>query len=75
MKWTRPLPEQLPARVHFDSGHAGTSWTGELRAVVDDEQLVVRVWGPRKGWVYRIEWRWSWEHGHIKPGPLPRRRA
>jgi hypothetical protein len=74
MKWTRPLPKKLPARVHYDSGHDSTSWTGELRAIVDEEQLVIREWSPRRGWRYRIEWRWWWEEGHMQPGPLPRRR-
>ena len=74
MNWTRPLPTRLPARVHSDSGHDITSWTGELRAVVDDDRLVIRMWSPGKGWVYFIEWRYGWEQGWIKPGPLPKRR-
>lgn len=71
MTWTRPLPA-VSSRMHFDSGHDLTSWTGELRAVVDDEHLVVRVWGARKGWRYRIEWRYGWEKMAIMLGPLRR---
>ncbi len=74
MEWNRSLPSKLPCRVHHDSGYPHTSWSGELRAVVDGDQLVVRVWSPRKGWRYRVEGRWWWEEGHIQPGPLPRRK-
>lgn len=74
MKWTRPLPADLPAKVHRDSGHEHTSWSGELRAVVDDEQLVIRVWSRAKQvWRYSVVWRYDWEQGWIRPGPLPRR--
>lgn len=75
MIWTRPLPVRLPARVHLDSGHDVTSWTGELRAVVDGEQLVIRTWRPGHGWRYFTEWRYGWEKGWIQPGPLPKRKA
>lgn len=73
MDWTRPLPKKLPARVHHDTGHVDTSWSGELRAVVDGEQLVIRRWSGNR-WRYFIEWRWWWEKGHWQPGPLPRRK-
>ena len=73
--YTRPLPASLPARVHRDTGLARTSWTGELRAVVDGDQLVIRVWSARLGWVYRVEWRYSWEEGWIQEGPLPKKRG
>lgn len=71
--WERPMPTRVPCRIHYDSGHDVTSWTGELRAVVDGEQLIVRVWSARKGWRYRVEWRYLWEQGGIKAGPLPKR--
>lgn len=73
MKWTRPLPTKLPARIHAFYGPGGTNWTGELRAVVDDEQLVIRRWSASKRrWIYFIEWRYTWEQGWLKAGPLPR---
>lgn len=73
MNWTKPLPS-IGQRVHLDSGHVGTSWSGEVRAIVDDEQIVIRRWKARGRWVYFIEWRYSWELGWIKGGPLPRRK-
>lgn len=50
MKWAKPLPE-VGDRVKMDWGpdHPGT-WpcAGEVRAVVDECQIVVRHWLPRK---------------------------
>ena len=38
-----------------------------VRAVVDDSQIVYRVWSHKRGWVYQIESRyslhWQWTHG------------
>jgi hypothetical protein len=73
LKRTRPLPKKLPARVHLDTGCAHTSWSGELRAVVDREQLVIRRWRPGHGWRYFIECRYGGEQEWIKLGPLPRK--
>lgn len=75
MRWSRPLPAELPARVHKPAhGAEHIAWSGELRAVVDDEQLVIRVWSRKsQTWRYFIEWRYEWEEGRIQPGPLPRR--
>jgi hypothetical protein len=75
MKWTRALPK-VGARLHYYSGHRHTSWTAELRAVVDVRHLVIREWSREKQtWRYRIESRSSWEGGAIQPGPLPTTKA
>jgi len=71
MGWTRRLPK-IGARLHYDTGHASNSWTGTLRAVVDDDQIVIRIWTAHGGWVYRVYDRWWWEEGHFQPGPLKR---
>ncbi len=56
----------------MDCRPQGFCWTAEVRAVVDDFYLVLREWkGVR--WRYWLESRYSWESGHIKPGPLPRK--
>lgn len=71
----KALPNpKVGSRVHLNTGHDITSWTGIVAAIVDHEWFVIRVWGPRKGWRYFIEWRWSWDKGHLRPGPLPRRK-
>jgi len=33
-------PPRIGARVHYNSGWPQTSWTGEIRAIVDDEVVV-----------------------------------
>ena len=43
-------PPKVGARIHFDTGHAHNSWSGEVRAVVDDDYAVVKRWRPHKGW-------------------------
>jgi hypothetical protein len=56
-KERKPLawPPKVGKRICFDTGHAHNSWSGEVRAVVDDDVAIVRYWRKHKGWhSYRI---------------------
>lgn len=74
----KPKAPPRPAvgqRVHFDSGHDSTSWSAIVRAIVDDKVMVLKEWWPTKqSWRYRTETLWWWDMGHVKAGPLPRRK-
>ena len=72
----RKLPT-LPCRVHFDADASryGSSWTGEIRACVDGEYMVIREYSrSKKRWFYRIEDMWFWNRGDIRIGPLPKKK-
>lgn len=73
---TDTLPA-IGARIHYDpwEGSIGPrhpqAWSGEVRAIVDDEYMVVRRWlRTKQRWEYEVHWRWWWDEGHFKPGPL-----
>ena len=70
-EWKRPLPV-VGDRVHMDCRPKGFFWGACVRAVVDGHYLVLRRWGGAH-YHYWMESRYSWESGHIKPGPLPRK--
>lgn len=43
-------PPPVGARVHLDTGHPHNSWSGEVRAVVDDDYAVIKRWLKHKRW-------------------------
>jgi hypothetical protein len=43
-------PPKVGQRMCKDTGFADTSWSGEVRAVVDDEVAIVRRWLRHKQW-------------------------
>lgn len=49
-------PPVVGQRICLDLGDpVYGSWSGEVRAIVDDDFAVVKRWRPRKGWhVYEI---------------------
>lgn len=74
-------PPRIGERVHYNSGWAHTSWSGEVRAVVDDTVAIVREWWKHKRYyhwrvVHRIEVMVWNERKHEAPnfryGGLPR---
>jgi hypothetical protein len=48
----KPLvwPPVVGKRICFDTGHEHNSWSGEVRAIVDDDYAVIRRWRKHKGW-------------------------
>lgn len=75
-------PPKVGQRIHRDSGHDHTSWSAEVRAVVDDDYAVLKRWRKHKGWhVYEIIDRldvetWNRERSSTTGffvGPLPKR--
>jgi len=42
-------PPAVGDRIHYNSGWAHTSWSAEVRAIVDDEVAVIAKWTPRSG--------------------------
>jgi hypothetical protein len=87
---SRPLrrlliwPPKVGTRIHRDSGHDHTSWSGEVRAIVDDDYAVIKRWRKHKGWhtyeiVDRLEVE-TWNKDRDRnpevgffEGPLPKR--
>ena len=75
-------PPKVGQRIHFDTGHDHNSWSGEVRAVVDDDYAMVKRWRKHKGWFHYFVvdsldvtvYGDSAEHGYFV-GPLPRRKA
>lgn len=74
-------PPRLGARIHWNSGWATTSWTAEVRAIVDDEVAViwktVPVYGhSRYELMDRIQVMVSGDYGRptggLRYGPLPK---
>lgn len=43
-------PPKVGQRICLDSGHEHTSWSAEVRAIVDDDYAVVKRWRKHKGW-------------------------
>lgn len=72
----KPLVTWPPAvgdRVHFNSGCPHTSWTAEVRAVVDDRVVVLWRTVPANGWSsYDVMRRCSFDVFKVRRGPLPR---
>ncbi|HEY2510160.1 MAG TPA: hypothetical protein VGI39_04870 [Polyangiaceae bacterium] len=71
-------PPRVGERVHYNSGWASTSWTGVVRAVVDDEVVVFlsslpAYAGSRS---YKLETKAGvlvfGREGALRYGPLPR---
>lgn len=64
-------PPEVGDRLHYNSGWHETSWTGEVRAVVDDRIAIVLANAPdggaRRGSQYQIVDRWWFEPDN---GPL-----
>lgn len=45
-------------RVRFDYGPGNpNNRLCHIRAVVDDDYIVLRLWSPRRGWLYFVESR------------------
>ncbi len=61
---------KIGMRVHYDTGWAHSSWSGTVRAVVDDVYVVVRKWRGAR-WRYELLNQYEWKH--ITAGPLPQR--
>ena len=76
-------PPKVGQRIHFDVGFPGRAWTGEVRAIVDNDVAVVKRWRPHRGWhTYEILERLDVEIANRElsepryfVGPLPRRKA
>lgn len=81
-------PPTVGQRIHRDSGHDNTSWSAEVRAIVDDDYAVIKRWRKHKGWhTYEIIDRFdveAWNRDKIDrdlpetgffEGPLPKRHA
>lgn len=74
-------PPVVGQRVCLDLGDGAGSWSGEVRAIVDDDFVVIKRWRAHKGWhVYDILDRLTvetWNEGReprMFVGGLPRRR-
>lgn len=75
-------PPAVGDRIHYNSGWAGTSWSAEVRAVIDDEVAVIAKWKPtgkgRSGRRYDLLDRIAvmvWgnpKSGCLWKGPLPK---
>jgi hypothetical protein len=69
-------PPRLASRIHFNSGYPQTSWTAEVRAVVDNEVVVVQRLAPAYAVdaQYSVLLRWEVENRQrpLHYGPLPR---
>lgn len=42
-------PPKVGERIHYNSGWPHTSWSAEVRAVVDEEVAVISKWTPTSG--------------------------
>lgn len=69
-------PPKVGARIHLNSGWPHTSWTAEVRAVVDDDVLVLRKTRAGRTWwdlLDRIGFEvFGRREGGLRGGPLPR---
>lgn len=47
----KPLtwPPRIGTRICLDTGYAHSSWSGEVRAVVDEDFAVIKRWRKHKG--------------------------
>jgi hypothetical protein len=80
MKPRKPLtwPPKVGHRICLDSGHEHTSWSAEVRAIVDEDYAVIKRWRAHKGWhVYEVLDRLQVETFNSRQamffeGPLPR---
>lgn len=72
-------PPEIGKRICRDTGWAHNSWSGEVRAIVDEEYAVVKRWVSRwKSWRYVIVERWEAEaltffEGSVRKGTKGRR--
>lgn len=72
VKW----PPKVGDRIHYNSGWHETSWSAEVRGVIDDKAVIVRRPG-KYGLRYEVFDRtafgvWTWSHGPLRMGPLPK---
>ena len=69
-------PPRLAARIHFNSGYPHTSWTAEIRAVVDNEVAVLLKVSPAYAgqghYAQLLRWEVENRARPIHYGPLPR---
>ncbi len=71
-------PPRVGARVHYNSGWPRTSWTGEVRGIVDDQVVVYLSSSPAYAGrsSYKLETRLGVEmqskDGTLRYGPIPR---
>lgn len=80
---TLTWPPRVGARICLDTGFASSSWSAEVRAIVDDDFAVVRRWRKHKGWsTYEVLEKLTvdvYNRDRAEPmffeGPLPRARA
>jgi hypothetical protein len=60
----RTLDEMLQPgqkiRVFYGEGNINNE-IRHIRAIVDDDFIVYRVWSKRKGWMYRISHKYDFE--------------
>ena len=56
-----PEDEDIPewARLNVGDKYRYGKKLFHVRAIVDGDQIVVRIWSRRRQtWVYSVEWRW-----------------
>lgn len=77
---TLAWPPRVGARICLDTGFASSSWSAEVRAIVDERVAIVKRWRKHKGWhTYEVLERQLVEVFNRDPakpmffeGPLPR---
>lgn len=58
---------QVGNKVKVDYGPTNpNNQSLHIRAIVDDDQIVCRIWSARKGWIYQIISRYTFELQHAK---------
>lgn len=74
-------PPKVGERIHHNSGWGHTSWTGEVRAIVDNDVVVLaaRHPGGKRSWYWKLVDRLDFElrtgmgeEYAIRKGPLPK---
>ncbi len=67
-------PPKVGSRIHHNSGHRSTSWSGEVRAVLEEDEIfVVRKWLKHKGWHrYECLERFEIKIWKFRTGGLPK---
>jgi hypothetical protein len=65
-------PPREGARIHYNSGWSMTSWTAEVRSIVDDEVAVIFETAARGGRsTYALLTRTQVDVWKLRYGPLP----
>lgn len=68
-------PPAVGARIHYNSGWAETSWTAEVRAIVDGEVAVLWQTCPlagRSNWEFLTRIQVDVWREILRVGPLPK---